>query len=152
MNTNDKNTNQTDSISRLFDTKESVTAPNIDAHKSADWLEHRKEMLGKKDGEYAQENIRELIEEAMGLLPSLVSVTREAERAAMYDSASKFMQMLASLNKDLHSLSTAKAKDEAPKTNNGEVDLSNVAFIGTASTVLDGLAGAGRIKNVARRE
>ncbi len=57
------------------------------------------------DYEFARKNLKDVIQQGAGLVPTIIAVAREAEQANMFDAAAKFLKALSDLNKDLVELS-----------------------------------------------
>jgi hypothetical protein len=95
----------------------------------------------EKDYGDARNNLKEIVEESMSLLPSVVVLAREAETASMYLAASSFIKALSDLNKDLLSISQVKdsgtpARQLAAPTVEGESKAENTTiYIGTSEEV-----------------
>ncbi len=91
------------------------------------------------DADYkeARNNIKELIDSSMSLIPDLINVVRESEKPQMYESASNFIKMVAELNTTLIEVtkkSLSEDSKKAGKTATQEIT-NNAVFIGTGDEV-----------------
>lgn len=68
------------------------------------------------DYEFARKNLKEAIQQGVGLVPTIIAVAREAEQANMFDAAAKFLKALSDLNKDLVSLSDEPRSGHSKKS------------------------------------
>lgn len=101
-----------DAISRALGaaTGALTTAKTVDEKKelvetaSKDMVQVREENRNA-DYEFARKNLKEVIQQGSGLVPTIIAVAREAEQANMFDAAAKFLKALSDLNKDLVELS-----------------------------------------------
>lgn len=68
------------------------------------------------DYEFARKNLKDVIQQGAGLVPTIIAVAREAEQANMFDAAAKFLKTLSDLNKDLVELSDDPRAGHAGKS------------------------------------
>jgi hypothetical protein len=97
-----------------------------------------------EDYNFARNNLREVIRQAMLLLPNAVSLARDVESARMYESASTFIKTIAEINKDLLEITERNLKKNS-KVENSPSDQGNVVnnaiFVGTTEELCAKIAG-----------
>lgn len=86
--------------------------------------------------EYAEENIKILINESIRKVPDLMELVKESQSARMYEAAGSFIKVISDLNKDLVGLSktTEPTKFTSPKE--GEKPGDTNIFLGTTEDFL----------------
>jgi hypothetical protein len=99
-----------------------------------------------EDYNFARNNLREVIRQAMLLLPNAVSLARDVESARMYESASTFIKTIAEINKDLLEITERNLKKNS-KVENSPSDqgqgnvVNNAIFVGTTEELCAKIAG-----------
>jgi hypothetical protein len=99
-----------------------------------------------EDYNFARNNLREVIRQAMTLLPNAISLARDVESARMYESASTFIKTIAEINKDLLEITERNLKKNSKAENNptdqgqGNV-VNNAIFVGTTEELCAKIAG-----------
>lgn len=137
-------TQEVDKISQFLGTATGVTPLERNKVMDTDIKDLSKSLREQQNENLSQDypdartNIKELINETMGLLPDVVALTREAQSASMYLAASSFVKMLAELNKDLLIISQGKdspIKQHPPAVDSSKPEGNTTVFIGTSEEV-----------------
>jgi hypothetical protein len=98
-----------------------------------------------EDYNFARNNLREIIRQAMLLLPNAVSLARDVESPRMYESASTFIKTIAEINKDLLEITernlkkNSKAENSPSDQGQGNV-VNNAIFVGTTEELCSKIA------------
>lgn len=94
-----------------------VTTTNSTSDLTAKLKEMRRN-LGD-DYDFARRNLKEVLEQAMQLLPNAISLAREAESPRAYESTSAFIKTIADINKDLLEITERNIKQGGIGTGSG---------------------------------
>lgn len=147
-----------DKISSILDAAESLPVPARpvveDAAKTVDQETKRFAQRVKDNREIdydeARSNFKEMIGQTMELIPSLVSLVREAESPRMYEAASAFIKMVSELNNELIDLSEKAAGEKVsgkgmsvpavPVDQSPGEARTDVIFIGTSEELMEKMA------------
>lgn len=96
------------------------------------------------DVEYAQTNIKILINESIRKVPDLMELVKESQMPRMYEAAASFIKMISDLNKDLVGLSkgdSSSAKENPlPKEKQGDTNI----YMGSTEDFLNRLSKHGQ--------
>ncbi len=97
------------------------------------------DLTKKDDGEFASENIRQMIMKGNDLIDNLILLAKSSQDADAYDVASKLIKNLSELNKDLLEVNKRK-KELKLKDNDSDSDdvddSKKVAFKGSTSDLI----------------
>lgn len=103
-----------------------IDRPKVDPNQSQDFNQSR-------------DNIREMIEQAMGALPDMFNVLGQTQDPKMYMAAATFLKTVQDLNVDLVKIHKEKSNTPAPTTpgtTNIQETTNNVVFVGSTEEYL----------------
>lgn len=106
------------------------------------------EQTAKDDFKTARTNIKELIEQGMGAIPTMIHLMQEAQSDKMYVAGARMLETLAALNANL--VKMAKEEVSSPKTEstvNQTVVKEQHVYVGTTEAYLEQKRQARKLAN-----
>lgn len=92
-----------------------------------------------EDVKIAKDNIKQLIEDTMDVIPDMIDLIRESQSPMMYNSASNFVKTIAELNKTLVEISKKAAEPAEKQQVNTTTNITqnNVTYSNTTDMIRD---------------
>lgn len=102
-----------------------------------------------QDYDFARNNLRKVLEQAMALLPYAISLAREAESPRVYESTSAFIKTISDINKDLLEITERNLKQDLNTSKSAPQEqttvTNNAIFVGTTEELFAKLIQANNI-------
>ena len=134
--------NNLDIISESLDTEEKVYFPPVktyeelkDIRSVTRDIKNASERLDD-DYDFARNNLIDILEEAMGIVPSIVNAAKESETPRQFEALSMFLKTVADLNKDLISISENQVKSNKAETPEKTIINQTAIFSGSTEDLL----------------
>ncbi|MFA6198998.1 MAG: hypothetical protein WC679_01165 [Bacteroidales bacterium] len=120
------------------DTSRSMTYTERTSRELKVQVDEVKASNSTEDYTFVRENMRNIITQAMELIPDAINLARETESSKSFDSASLLLQTLSNINKDLLEINKIDPKGKAASETNNITN--NTAIICSPEEILKRLS------------